>query len=99
MNIRMLGPTNIQMQSMTVNGRSYSAGAGQPIDVPDFDAGVLEANGWPRVAPSGTTSARPTGTNGLYGLRPGLEFYDTTLGALIRYDGATWRNPSSGAAV
>jgi hypothetical protein len=28
-----------------------------------------------------------------------MEFFDTTLGYLIKFDGSTWRNPATGAAV
>jgi hypothetical protein len=116
MNIRLLGPTNAQTQTMTFNGRTYSAAAGQPLDVPDFDAGNLEAAGWIRVAMSGPSSGRPTNTVGTATakdanghwvpgalpqtiLYPGVNFFDTTLGYVIMWDGATWRNPSTGNSV
>jgi hypothetical protein len=99
MNSRMLGPANVQRQTMTVNGRTYTAAAGQPIDVPDFDGNALEANGWILVAPSGPSSARPAGTLGMYAAKPGVKFFDTTLDKLIEFDGAVWRDPSTGGAV
>jgi hypothetical protein len=98
-NWRMLGPQSVAQQTRTVNGRTYSATAGQEIDVPDFDGQPLQANGWVFVAPSGPSSARPTGTVGQYPAIAGCEFFDTTLNYVIRYDGATWRNPATGAAV
>ena len=99
MNIRMLGTENPQFQSMVANGRTYSAAAGQPLDVPDFDAGVLEANSWIRVAPSGPTTARPAGAIGLYPASRGATFFDTTLGKIIICDGTVWRDPATGSAV
>lgn len=99
MNIRMLPPTNIQDQTLTVNGRNYSGQPGAALDVPDFDAQQLQANGWTWVAPSGASSERPTSAQGLYPASVGAQFFDTTLNALIIFDGATWRNPATGAAV
>jgi hypothetical protein len=62
MNIRLLPPVAATLQTRVFNGRSYSAAPGSVIDVLDADAQELEANGWVPVAPSGPTSARPTGT-------------------------------------
>jgi hypothetical protein len=80
---------------VVVNGRKYSAVAGSAIDVPDFDAVTLGANGFVRVAVSGPTSARTTG----FGLGVGTQFFDTTLNELIVFNGATWRSPVTGASV
>jgi hypothetical protein len=101
MNFRMLPPIAVTAQTMTVNGRTYAAAPGSALDVPDFDAGALAANGWIKVAPSGPTSARPTpaATGAPYIGGVGSHFYDTTLAQLIVFDGATWRNPATGAAV
>ena len=78
-----------------VNGGVYSAAAGSAIDVPDFDAVTLGANGFVRVAVSGPTGARTAG----FGLGVGTQFFDTTLNELIVFDGATWRSPATGASV
>ncbi|MGB6177050.1 MAG: hypothetical protein WBF43_12115 [Methylocella sp.] len=37
-----------------VNGRLYSSTPGVSIPVPDFDAVVLQANGWRTVPPTST---------------------------------------------
>jgi hypothetical protein len=66
MNRRMLPPTQIAYQVRTVNGRTYRGSPGVTIDIPDFDADVLAANGWTDLGPSGTTAQRPTGTLGRY---------------------------------
>ncbi len=80
---------------IVVNGRTYSCALGSTISVPACDAVALNANGWSPVAwGSGPTASRPTGAF----LAPGMHWYDTTVGAIIVYDGATWRNVS-GAAV
>ncbi len=80
-------------------GRSYSAVAATTVDAPDQDAVVLEANGWfctagARVVGAGTTANRPT--TGLY---VGAMYQDSTLAYPVVYDGALWRNTSTGAAV
>jgi hypothetical protein len=72
---------------------------GSFLDVMDADAGVLQANGWIYVAPSGPTSARPVGRLGLYQSAPGSTFWDTTIGKLIISDGQSWRDPVNGNAV
>lgn len=84
------GPTTI-----IVNGRTYSCAVGSTIDVPDFDGAIMAANGWvlASVGGAGTTANRPASP------LKGAEFHDTTLGYTIKYDGKTWRNPSTGAAV
>lgn|SRR4051794_9796145 len=97
--IRMLPPPSVAFQSMTANGRSYSAAPGSTVDVIEGDAQVLGANGWVWITPSGPTSARPVNKDGPYAAARGSLFYDTTLGALIVHDGATWRSPATGAAV
>ncbi|MCW2285691.1 hypothetical protein M2323_001985 [Rhodoblastus acidophilus] len=99
MNIRMLPPTDVRYQSRTFCGRIYTGAPGVAIDVVDFDAAELSANGWVWIAPSGPTSSRPAGALGPYPAAPGVHFFDTTLNALIVFDGATWRNPATGTAV
>jgi hypothetical protein len=97
--IRLLPPTNAQQQTIVANGRSYSSTPGHVVDVLDFDATVLTANGWLRVAQSGTTAQRPASSqaNG-FAAAPGTPFYDTTVGALLMYDGSAWRSPVDGAS-
>ena len=99
MNKRMLPPINISAQTRTVNGRTYTAAPGTFLDVADFDAGMLAANGWIDCGPSGTTAQRPTGTLGQYHAGSGSKFFDTTLGLTIMSDGISWRNPNTGNAV
>ncbi len=110
-NYRMLPPppTNVfgQPSNMvaTVNGRTYTGVANTPQDVPDFDGKLLEAScGWQKVADigSGTTAQRLIQTSSPIGQgRPnaGDEYMDETLGYIVIFDGAFWRNPSTGAAV
>ncbi len=85
--------------------RSYSATQGQLIDVPGDlagDAGSLlgystsSNTGGPYfvlIASSGPTTGRPTYPT------PGQSFVDTTVGAVIAYDGASWRNVVTGSIV
>jgi hypothetical protein len=99
---RMLPPTGICQLNRIVNGRTYSSAPGAAIDIVDFDAGVLSANGWVKVALTGPTSARPsTNPNGTppYLATAGLHYVDTTLDKVVVFDGATWRDPLTGSAV
>jgi hypothetical protein len=91
--VRLMPPGSGKITTMTVNGRVYSCAVGATVDVIDFDAAVLTANGWIQVAPVGTTAQRPA--------KPGVGnfFHDTTLGKLIIFEGAAWRDPATGSAV
>jgi hypothetical protein len=98
---RMLTPINVGQQTITANGRVYSGAPGTAQDVPDMDAGILAANGWVKVSISGPTTARPStnpNVSAPYTAARGLHFYDTTLNALVIFDGATWRTPAGASA-
>jgi hypothetical protein len=83
-----------------LNGQTYAVAPGVVLDVPDQHADALGSNGWLVIGQSGPTSVRPTTRSpGRYMAQQGDEFYDTTLGKLLTFDGATWRDPSNGAAV
>ena len=101
MTFRLLPPVGPAQQTMTANGRSYSAAPGAFVDAPDQDAAILMANGWTDTALSGPTASRPTVTaNGnRLSQAPGYLFLDTTLGKVIVFDGATWRDPATAASV
>ena len=99
--IRVLSPASAG-SPVAVFGRSYQQQPGTVLDVPTGDTGTLCAAGWFRIALSGTTAQRPSQSvvlAGVDGLRPGLEFFDITLGRCIFYDGANWRDPATGGAV
>lgn len=102
---RMLPPAVVagqpvtSQQSMVVNGRAYAGTPGGAIDVPDMDGAVLAANGWIKVAASGTTAQRPTSTSAPVAAAPSVHYFDTSIDKLIVYDGITWRDPATGSAV
>jgi len=98
---RVIPTASIKAQSATpANGRSYSIATGMQ-DVPDMDAQVLSANGWAVLGMVGTTANRPKATDDdmamAFGV--GMRYIDTTLAAMIVWDGANWRNVATGAAV
>ena len=77
-------------------GRRYYQGTdGTTLDVIAEDANVLHSQGFFSVAASGRTADRPNDTN----LAPGFWYIDTDLALLIVFDGKTFRNPVTGAAV
>jgi hypothetical protein len=99
---RMLPPNSVSIQTRITNGRTYSASPGAAIDVVDCDAEVLSANGWIKVAMSGTTAARPSSNlNGTppYLATAGFHYFDSTVGKVIVFDGQTWRDPATGNSV
>ncbi len=89
-NVRLMPPIAVVHQACIVNGRRYASTPGQVLDVAEFDARMLEANGWTRVARVGTTSQRPQAPD----MSPfkGTWYFDTTLGEMIVFDGAKWRD-------
>src|SRR5277367_3628500 len=98
---RILGPLNGQA-TINVNGRSYSGAPGTIADIVDADAMILDGAGWTRVCFSGPTSGRPTISlsNGNYfAASRGFSYLDTTISAIVVWDGATWRNPITGASA
>jgi len=100
LNKRVLPPPSGSTQTISVNGRSYAAAPGAALDVIDCDANVMLANGWSCGMPSGPTASRPaTRLSEPYNAYPGFFYLDTTLDLVIMFDGATWRNPVTGAAV
>jgi hypothetical protein len=98
-NVRLIPPGGAAATA-TANGRAYTCAAGATIDVPDFDANVLTANGWTNAGGSGAVLA----TVGATAARPltpsrGQTFLDTTLALAIVFAGKSWRNPVTGAAA
>jgi hypothetical protein len=93
--IRVMPPSGAASTTTVANGRSYTAAPGAFLDVPDFDASILTANGWVFVASGGVgaTAQRPASPN------KGTSFHDSTLGLTIIFDGKTWRNHATGAQV
>jgi hypothetical protein len=45
---------------VAANGKTYSGTLGQILNVPDEDAGILEANGWEKLPPLNQVSTKPT---------------------------------------
>jgi hypothetical protein len=63
---------------------------------PDADAAALASQGYAIIAMSGTTASRPNGT--AY-VKAGVLYIDTTLNAVLVFDGLVWRNVLTGAAA
>ena len=109
MKYRMLPPADGTTEKLITSvqggaelgGVDYSRAVGVVTDVPLEHVDPLVADGWLFVAMVGTTAERPTGTIASSANPPstGMQFVDTTLGEVITYDGAAWRNPVTGAAV
>lgn len=93
----MHAPSGSNYQGFTnVNGRKYATPAGTPLLVNDYDAGPLESAGWTRADTGGTTAARPTG---MTMLNKGFKYNDSTVGAMVLWDGKAWRHATTGAAA
>lgn len=90
--------------TLTVNGRTYICAVGAaPLVVPDFDAIVLLANGWIKSAAdgAGTTAQRPTANpaTGVPAPRIGFEYFDSTVGAKVIWNGKNWIHHATGATA
>ena len=90
-------------KTVVVYGRTYTLAVGStPILVPEGDAFVLCANGWLKSASdgAGTTAQRPTpvaSPGGGAQTKVGFEYYDSTVGANVIWNGANWINHATGA--
>ena len=98
--VRVLPPVDVRYQATSANGRSYTSTPGHVLDVLESDAAVLTANNWLYVAQSGTSAQRPTSSLGNGSTAAtGARYFDTTVGALIMFDGKTWRSLVDGSSV
>jgi hypothetical protein len=95
--MRFMPPSN-GVTTVRLADRLYTCPANGTIDVPDFDAPQLEANGWIPVANGGvgSTAQRPVNWTAAHRAR---QFHDTTLANNIIWDGLRWRNSDTGAVV
>lgn len=78
-----------------VNGRTYTCASGAVLNnVPAFDVGQLEANGWVKSVGggAGTTAQRPVSP------QVGTRYYDSTVGAEIIWTGKIWAHFTTGAS-
>ena len=99
--VRMLPPVSSNPSPTNgKGGRNYSVSAGSYLDVPVFDANLLEANGWTRIGLVGATSGRPLATDADIQRITGVLYVDTTLNAVVIgcADGK-WRNVLTGAVA
>jgi hypothetical protein len=102
MTIRVSPPANAQkgVNPIKVNdapgnpGRTYSCAVGSTLDVVDHDAFVLIANGWHNHGTVCTTATRPVA-----GIAKDTHLIDSTLNAVIQWDGTAWRNVLTGNVV
>jgi hypothetical protein len=88
-------PTAASQTSITttVNGRAYTCAVGSSIQVPDFDAFELSANGWGVIPYVASGASRPS---------PPIMWqiiYDANQGTTAWWNGAGWVRPSNGNAV
>lgn len=100
--MRLLAPADGNHGTLRLHGHTYTLSLGASLDVPDFAAKVMIANGWispGAVQGSSATTARPTATPAGSPLPRNYAWTDTTVGAVIVWDGLTWRNPATGATV
>lgn len=93
MTIRVYAP--VGGDTREVFGKTYKAAEGSYLDVTNNVADVLLNNGWLTHAEGGVgaTAARPTKP------KKNDKFFDSTVGAVIVYDGKNWRSTSTGAVV
>jgi hypothetical protein len=92
-------PAGAQQHVVTPSGHPYSASPGNPISVPADDAMILAGWGWILGA-----RGNPLVTEGTSANRPASpaindRHLDYDCGLQIFWDGATWRDPITGAAV
>jgi hypothetical protein len=88
------GPT------LTVNGRTYAAGAVVTLDSLSLDVAALISAGWVKLAEhSGTTAQRPVETEHGSPLLNGYSYLDTTLGKVVIRSNRAWLDINTGLAA
>jgi len=93
-NIKGVNPITVNASSGNQGGRTYQCNIGSTLDVVDHDAFQLIRNGWHNHGQVVTTAGRPTA-----GIAKDTTLIDSTLGAVIQWDGVQWRNTLTGAIV
>jgi len=89
-----LAPPASGPPTIRVNGRTHTCAQGATIDVPQFDADELAANGWIVLARAvGATAARPVNPP------VGTVFSDTTVGAAVVWNGKSWLHHQLGSVA
>ena len=98
MTTRILGPWNNvgNVPTCYSNGVGYM---GFAVDAAPSDVGTLTAAGWTTVSGGSAAQSGPTGSRPTTGLIAGQCFLDTTIKAVIAWDGAVWRDPVSVLAI
>jgi hypothetical protein len=84
----------------TVSGKLFDNSVpGVIYDAPSYEfASQLRGFGWTPLGVFGTTADRPTqGLNGPPITNFAKDFFDTTVGKHIFWDGLVWRDPFTGA--
>jgi hypothetical protein len=85
------GPT------VTVNGRTYTAGTPITVDRFSLDIPVLNSSGWYKLAEhTGTTAQRPADTEQGNALEKGYRYLDTTLGKIVVRVNSAWLDINTG---
>ena len=102
MSIPMMASTTAKAASVggfqLATQRNYPA-AGSPavgaiVAVLETDEIQMLPNGWMRLPAFGATAARPALNS--YALTPGSLFVDTTVSKTVVWDGANWRDITTG---
>lgn len=88
-----LFPGKANVSPIKIINTTYTPVQGTAIDAEGFLAAELEANGYVRSNEVGTTALRPAHPT------VGQQYIDTTITAVILWDGTVWRNSITGASV
>jgi hypothetical protein len=92
--VRFTPPASNGAVTIKVNGRTYTCAQAATIDVPDFDAAIMAGNGWINLGDLvGTTAQRPTG------VPIGTRYSDTSLSAIVVWNGKSWIHFQNGTVV
>lgn len=83
----------------TTQSGKYNATPGSFVDIfnDTTDLTLLTANGWHALGMVGTTANRPDPYSN--NLKGGMPYIDTSLAAVIIWDGLNWRSPLTGSIV
>jgi hypothetical protein len=101
MTTRVLSTATVRSPTALSNGQRVAPVPGAFLDIDDFLANQLCLSGWVRVGTVGTTAERPSASPlvGAGMAQQGDLHIDKSLSLSVIFDGASWRDPATGAIV
>ena len=100
MTMRFLSPATGAASRTGPDGATWNMSPGRVLDFDPNMADLMRQYGWHPIGFSGGTTDRPAASDtGPNYVKRGTQFFDISVGKILIFDGATWRDPATGAAA